>query len=116
MSVPLRSVRDMSRRRPTRNRESSADMTLRNAIRRALRGHPLGLLSLASMAIHVAKPDPLRDENHLDRVLTGLIGVRNREATALLAVVAELLVDDPAPQLRCRRALAERNVHLPTLS
>jgi hypothetical protein len=33
--------------------------------------------------------------------------------TALLAVIAELLVDDPAPQLRCRRELAERDEHLP---
>ncbi|MDT5092228.1 MAG: hypothetical protein QOH60_1591, partial [Mycobacterium sp.] len=53
------------------------------------------------------------DTSHLDRVLTGLIGVRNRETTTLLAVIAELLVDDPAPQLRCRRALAERGEHLP---
>ena len=70
--------------------------------------------------IHVAKPEPLIslksgrcDTNHLDRVLTSLIGVRNRETTALLAVIAELLVDDPAPQLRCRRELAERDEHLP---
>jgi hypothetical protein len=42
-----------------------------------------------------------------------LIGVRNREMTALLAVIAELLVDDPAAQLRCRRELAERDEHLP---
>ena len=33
--------------------------------------------------------------------------------TALLAVIAELLVDDPAPQLRCRREVAERGEHLP---
>ena len=72
------------------------------------------------MVIHVAKPEPLTslksgrcDTNHLDQVLTGLIGVRNRETTALLAVIAELLVDDPAPQLRCRRELAERGEHLP---
>jgi hypothetical protein len=75
---------------------------------------------MASMVIHVAKPEPLlslksgrRDANCLDRVLTGLIGVQNRETTALLAVVAELLVDDPTPQLRCRRELAERGEHLP---
>ena len=75
---------------------------------------------MASMVIHVAKPESLIslksgrcDTNHLDRVLTGLIGVRNRETTALLAVIAELLVDDPAPQLRCRRELAERGEHLP---
>ena len=126
MSLPVSSVRDMSNERRARkakqvrrdelrakqrNGESSADTTLRDALRRALAaGHPLSLLSMASMVIHVAKPEPLhiagvwpRDTNHLDRVLTGLIDVRNRETTALLAVIAELLVDDPAPQLRCRR-------------
>ena len=72
------------------------------------------------MSIHVAKPESLLslkpgrcDTSHLDRVLTGLIGVQNRETTALLAVLAELLVDDPAAQLRCRRELAERGEHLP---
>jgi hypothetical protein len=63
--------------RRAKNGESAADMTLRDAIRRALAGrHPLGLLSMASMVIHVAKPE------QLDGFLTGLIGVRNREMTA----------------------------------
>ena len=114
-------VRRDARRAKKRVAESSTDTTLRDAIRSALAGgHPLSLLSVASMAIHVAKPEPLillksgqRDTGHLDRVLTGLIGVRNRETTALLAVIAELLVDDPAPQLRCRREVAERGEHLP---
>jgi hypothetical protein len=136
MSLPVSSVRDMSnqrrarrakqvrrdeRRAKTRNGDSSADSTSRDSLRSALAGgHPLGLLSLASMAIHVAKPEPLLslksgrcDTTLLDRVLTGLIGVRNRETTALLAVIAELLVNDPAPQLRCRHELAERGEHLP---
>jgi hypothetical protein len=65
------------------------------------------------MVVHVGKPDRLRDETFLDNVLTGLIGVRNRETAALLAVIAELLVDDPAAQLRCRNELAERREHLP---
>jgi hypothetical protein len=68
---------------------------------------------MASLVISVGKPDPLRDETYLDRVLDGLIGVRNREMTALLAVIAELLVDDPAAELRCRNELAERGEHLP---
>ena len=136
MSLPVSSVRGMSnerrarraaqvrrdeRRAKKRNGESPADTTLRDALRRALAGgHPLSLLSMASMVINVAKPEPLIslksgqcDTNCLDRVLTGLIGVRNREMTALLAVIAELLVDDPAAQLRCRRELAERDEHLP---
>ena len=53
------------------------------------------------------------DPARLDRILTGLIGVRDRATTALLAVIAELLVDDPAQQLRCRREVAERGDHLP---
>jgi hypothetical protein len=109
------------RRAKTRDGEGSADTTFRDLIRRALaRGHPLHLLSLASMVIHVAKPEPLlslrsggSDTSHLDGFLTGLIGARDRETTALLAVIAELLVDDPAPQLRCRREVAERGEHLP---
>ncbi|WP_233213367.1 hypothetical protein [Mycobacterium hubeiense] len=101
------------RRAKNRIPETSADTTLTDAIRRALGKHPLGLLSVASLFIHVAKPGPLHEEKYLDRMLTGLIGVRNRETTALLAVVAELLVDDPAAQLRCRHELAERNEHLP---
>jgi hypothetical protein len=65
------------------------------------------------MLIHVGKGDSLRAETHLDNILTGLIGVQNRETTALLAVTAELLVDDSAAQLRCRREVAERGEHLP---
>lgn len=72
------------------------------------------------MAIHVAKPEPLtslksgrRHAGHLDAFLAALIGTRNRETSALLAVISELLVDDPAPQLRCRNELAERSEHLP---
>jgi hypothetical protein len=136
MSLPVSSVRDMNnerrarkakqvrsdeRRAKKRNVKGSADTTLRDAIRSALAGgHPLSLLSLAGMVIHVAKPEPVIslksgrcDTSHLDGVLTGLIGVRNRDTTALLAVIAELLVDDPAPRLRCRHELAERDEHLP---
>jgi hypothetical protein len=72
------------------------------------------------MLIHVAKPEPRisltsgqPDESHLDGILTGLIGVRDRATTALLAITAELLVDDPAAQLRCRDELTKRGDHLP---
>ena len=121
MSVPVSSVRFMGkgrRVRKERDASGSVDTTLRDAIRRALAaGHPLHLLSMACMVIHVAKPEsPISrrcDTTHWDGVLDGLIGVKDRETTALLAVIAELLVDDPAPQLRCRRAVAERGEHLP---
>lgn len=129
MSLPMSSVRGMSdkrrarrakqarrdaRRANKRNAESSEDTTLRDIVRSALaRGHPFDLLSIASLLLKLAKPDPLGDETYLDNVLTGLIGARNQETTALLAVVAELLADDPAAQLRCRQELAERHEHLP---
>jgi hypothetical protein len=113
MSLPLSSVRDMSNKRRARNGKGSADWTLEGAIRSALAGgHPLSLLSMASVVINVAKPDRC-DTNFVDRTLDGLVGVRTREVTALLAVVAELLVDDPAAQDRCRREVAERGEHLP---
>ena len=110
-----------ARRMAKRNKRTPDDTTTADIVRRALaRKHPLHLLSVACMIIHLANPDPLgflksrrRDTLHLDELVTNLIGVRNREATALLAVLAELLVDDPGPQLRCRHELAERDDHLP---
>lgn len=106
-------VRRDARRAKKRNRDSSAEPTLTDILRRALaRGHPLHLLDAASSMIHVARREP-RDKSRMDNILTGLIGVRNRETTALLAVVAELLVDDPQAQLRCQHELAARDEHLP---
>jgi hypothetical protein len=99
------------RRAKRRKDESSTDTTLREVLRSALAGHPLGLLSLASVAINSAKPEPLlspksarRDADYLDRILDGLIGVRVREVSALLAVIAELLVAEPAAQLDADRS------------
>lgn len=81
-------------------------------MRRALTEHPVHLLSVACLMIHVAKREP-DETNRLHNILTNLIGVRDRETTALLAVVAELLIDDPTSQSRCRDELAERDEHLP---
>jgi hypothetical protein len=101
LSLAVSSVRDMSDRRRARRAkqvrrdarrvkkrvaESSTDTTLRDAIRSAFAGgHLLSLLSVASMAIHVAKREPLMslksgqcDPGRLDGFLTGLIGVRDR--------------------------------------
>lgn len=96
------------------------DTTLRDVILRALGRHPISLLSVACLVINIAKPDWVArlksgqpDENYLDNVLSGLIDVQSRETTALLAVVAELLVGDPDPQRRCREELARRGEHLP---
>lgn len=135
MSQVVRSVRGMTDRRRARRakqvrrddrrtkkcREGSpADPPLDDLIRRTLRGHPLRLLQVASLVIEVAEPDTLpwvtsraSDTSHWDAILPGLIGIRTRETTALLAVIAQLVVDDPATQLRCRQEVAERKDHLP---
>lgn len=100
-------VRRDARRAKKRNVQ---DTTLTDIIRSALsRGHPAHLLDLASRAIEAAP----RDAGRLNNILTHLIAARNRETTALLAVIAELLDDEPAAQLRCREELAGREEHLP---
>jgi len=113
-------ARGHARKSEKTNSESTDNTTFTGIIRRALREHPVALLSLASMTIHLGRPDALtllksggHSEGKLDASLTGLIGVCNRETTALLAVLAELLVDDPAAQMRCRQELAQRSEHVP---
>ncbi|MCV7322331.1 hypothetical protein [Mycolicibacterium confluentis] len=111
--------RDVRRAR-RRDQESLADPTLTDAIRSALAKHPADLLSAASLLIDAATPERFpwptpsgRATPSLDNVLNALCGARSRETTALLAVIAELLADDPEPQLRCRREVAQRGDHLP---
>ncbi|MGV0741052.1 hypothetical protein [Mycolicibacterium sp. XJ870] len=111
--------RDM-RRAKKRDRESRPDTTFRDAIRITVSGrHPHSLLGAASYVLQKGKPDPLdwpkseHDAGFLDRFVDGMIGERNQETTALLAVLAELLIDDPELQLRCREAVADRNDRLP---
>lgn len=107
------------RRAKKRDRESRPDTTFRDSIRKAIRDrHPLSLLNMASFLIYVARPDPLgwpkaERDGILERFVAGLIDARTRETTALLAVFAELLVDDPALQRRCREAVAESDDPLP---
>lgn len=108
------------RRAKKLDRESRPDTTFRDAIRKAVSSrHPLSLLGVASYLIHLMKPDPMVwpkvecDAGFLERFVSGMIDEKNRETTALLAVLAELLVDDPALQLRCRAAVTERNDPLP---
>lgn len=117
----LKQARRDVRRATKRNAGDAAARSATEFIRRAMScGHPLGLLRLASDWIHLSKPDKLaflksvrRDPVPLDRILGALIGVRNRETTAVLAMIAELLVDEPELQLRCREELSERRDRLP---
>ncbi|WP_036426970.1 MULTISPECIES: hypothetical protein [unclassified Mycobacterium] len=95
----------------------SAELT--DVLRPAMNRHPGYLLSMASCAINVGKRKPAQldagtpDDGKLHRMLTNLMAVRDRQVTALLAVIAELLVDDPVLQLECREELAQRHEHLP---
>lgn len=92
---------------------------LTDVLRPAMNRHPGYLLSMASCAINVGKRKPAQldagtpDDGKLHRMLTNLMAVRDRQVTALLAVIAELLVDDPVLQFECRAELAQRHEHLP---
>ena len=117
----LKQARRDVRRAKKRNSNSQAVTADADLIHRAVScDHPLGLLHLVSQLIHLSKPDRLafmksvrHDPLPLDRILNALIGVRNRDTTAVLAVVAELLVDEPELRTQCRQELAERREHLP---
>lgn len=52
-------------------------------------------------------------KSSLESVVAGLVERRCRETTALLAVLAEMLLGEDLLQERCRREVATRNVHLP---
>jgi hypothetical protein len=113
--------RDVWRAKKRNSNNQSVTAAGTDLIRRAVScGHPLGLLHLVSQLIHLSKPDRLaflksvrHDPLPLDRIVSVLIGVRNRDTTAVLAVVAELLVDEPELQTQCRQELAERRERLP---
>lgn len=86
-------------------------------VRKALdAGDPLEMLGLVSVLIEVATPDrpgSPRSGPRLDDLVTDFIGVQIRETTALLAVLAEFLVDDEGLQRRCRQEVALRADLLP---
>lgn len=88
--------------------------------RGALAGeHPLRLLSFASIIMRMGTPDPiaqLRGNSEpldMDRVISNFAGAPSRRCTAVLAALAELMVDEPERQSRCRREVLARNDSLP---
>jgi hypothetical protein len=106
-----------ARRTKTHDQEPPEEAPLVDGLRQALAsGHPLDLLGLASLLIQATKPDPIaqlrsreRTPLRLEDLVAGFIGTRIPETTALLAVLAELLVDDDDLRVRCRREVAARN-------
>lgn len=113
-------ARRAARRRATRDQDGPDEGILANLVRKALdTGHPPGLLTLVGYMIETVTSDRLSDlksgsqeQVRFDGVITGLAGLRVPENTVLLAVLAELLVDDELPQ-RCRQEVARRDDPLP---
>jgi hypothetical protein len=112
------------RRMQTRDQETPPEQVtpdetpLIDEVRQALAtGHPLDLLGMVSLLIEATKPDPLAslksgpqpERVNLDDLITGFVGVPIPETTALLAVLAELLIDDTDLALRCRAEVAARH-------
>lgn len=102
--------------------EAPEETPLIEEVRQALAtGHPLDLLGMVSLLIEATKPDPLaylkspqqREVVRLDDLITGFVGVPIPETTALLTVLAELLIDDTELQLRCRQESTARHDSLP---
>jgi len=111
-----------ARRDARQRRETSEETELVDEVREALdSGEPMDLLGLAGMVIEATTPrNPLRENGSDDDETVGLadlvdsfIGVPIRETTALLAALAELLVDDDVLRDRCRREVAQRDDVLP---
>ncbi|GFG52288.1 hypothetical protein [Mycolicibacterium agri] len=113
--------RDASRMAAYERKPRDDDGFLDSLIRGALaRGHPLSLLAAASYLVSALTPGRLallepgpREPPDLDDFLAGLIGHKCREITALLAVLAELIVDHPEWQVNCRREVSARQHPLP---
>ena len=102
--------------------ETPEQLPLVEAVRQALAtGHPLDLLGMVGMMIEATKPDPLaylkpaeqRETVPLDDLVESFVGVQVPETAALLAVLAELLVDDEDLRLRCATEVAARHDPLP---
>ena len=71
--------------------------------------------------VQMTRPEPFaylksrpRDTFRLEDLVAGFVGVQVPETTALLAVLADLIVDDEDSQVRCRQAVADRGDSLPT--
>lgn len=103
--------------------ETPEEAPLVEEVRQALAtGHPLDLLGMVSLLIEATKPDPLaslksrepqQEPVRLDDLVAGFVGVPIPETTALLTVLAELLVDDDL-RLRCRQEVTARHDSPPT--
>lgn len=107
-------------KRARKHQTVSDDELLISTIRQIMAGPPPALLALASLVIGSMAPDSLvppkekpKTPLSLDTFIASLINLKYRETTAMLAVLAELLVDDDVLAERCRREVSTRRDHLP---
>ncbi len=103
--------------RRSRQRDGTPEETpLVGEVRAAIdSGDPMELLGLAAMVIEVAsRADDEDDERAgLDALVESFIGVPIPETTALLAVMAEILIYEDTLRDACRREVAARGDDLP---
>src|SRR5262245_50186236 len=90
------------------DQKASVEAQFADAMRDALAGgHPIGLLSVVSIMIRMTLPDPLsglrsreREPIDMDCLIASLSHDVSRETTALLAVLAELMLNETDRQDR----------------
>lgn len=103
-------------RRSKQRDESPEETPLVGEVRDAIdSGDPMELLGLAAMVIEVAYRDDRDDDERpaLDGLVESFIGVPIPETTALLAVLAEILIYEDTLRGQCRREVAARGDDLP---
>ncbi|CAJ1501231.1 hypothetical protein [[Mycobacterium] burgundiense] len=115
-------TRREERRRKKRNPEALAEPRIADpAPPTGVTWGPRDLLVLTSELIQATRPDPFAwlrtgdrgEPPSLDATVAGLIAQWVPNSTAVLAVLAELLVDDENLRTRCRLEVAARSHRLP---
>jgi len=118
MSDKRRARRAKQARRDARRakkRDAGTVLTseLIDIIRGTLAGHPVELLCVASRLAEAYEGDSLSADTSVGEMFNMMLTARDRETLSLLAVLAELLVDKPEIQRRCRQVVEERGRGLP---
>jgi len=109
------------RRRGAKDQTGKEEAAFIGLVRKTLdTGRPLDMLCLAAYGVETLMPDwrsklksEVPEQDRLGTVITNLCTWQAPEVTALLAVMAELMVDRPELQRQCRLEVVLRNDRLP---